>query len=440
MRFDPVVLANDPDRRTTILTILSAVLEAVDPERAVRRALTRDGSHLRVGDGPIDLESTEHVAVIALGKAAPAMSRAAWSALEGVDRSLLVISDHEEQVPEGASFVIGGHPLPTERSVLGARTALDLAEQAGPKDLVLCLISGGGSALAELPAAQLTLDDVRRTFRLLLAEAVPIEAVNIVRRHLSAFKGGRLAEAAAPARVVTLVLSDIAGNPLPSIASGPTVADPSSFADAIGVLDRYGLLDRVPRAVRSHLEAGAAGLVSETPKTPHPEQDVMVIADIDTATAAARRAAQSAGFETQTATTPLTGEAAQTAIRCVEAAVPGVVIFGGETTVTVRGAGIGGRNQEGALAAAIAIEGRSDIVFATLATDGVDGPTDAAGAIVDGASVERGRSLGLDPRIHLASNDSHRFLETTHDLLVSGPTGTNVGDVWLTLRTRPGGR
>lgn len=436
MKFDPVVLVNDRDRRTTILAILSAVLEAVDPERAVRRALIRDGSHLRAGDSLIDLDSTEHVTVIALGKAAPAMSRAAWSVLEGVDRRLLVISDHEEEVPEEASFVIGGHPLPTERSVVGARTALALAGQAGPNDLFLCLISGGGSALGELPAPGLTLDAVRQTSCLLLAHAVPIEAVNVVRRHLSAFKGGRLAEAAAPARVVTLLLSDVAGNPLPSIASGPTVADPSSFADAVGVLDRYRLLDRVPQAVRSHLEAGVAGLVAETPKALR--EDATVVADIDTAMAAARTAARSAGFETRIAPTPLTGEAAQTAIRCIETAVPGVVIFGGETTVTVRGTGVGGRNQEGALAAAIAIEGKSDLVFATLATDGVDGPTDAAGAIVDGASVERGRSLGLDPQDHLTSNDSHRFLDATGDLLVSGPTGTNVGDVWLTLRTGPG--
>jgi glycerate 2-kinase len=434
MRFDPDVLENDPSRRSIILTVLSAVLDAVDPARAVSQAMHRDGPILTVGDRTIDLRSVNRVAIIALGKASPAMSRAAWDALEGTDRTLLVICDHEEDVPEGAALVIAGHPLPTEQSAHGASAALSLAREAGPDDLVVCLISGGGSALAELPAAGLTLDDVRHTFRLLLTEGVPIEAANTVRHHLSAFKGGRLAEAAAPAPLLTLILSDIAGNPLPSIASGPTVADPSTFADAIDVLNEYGLLDHVPQAVRTHLDQGAAGLVEETPKESPAGQTALVVADIVVAADAALASARATGLEARIATTSLVGEAAPTAVRCLAEAGPGLTVFAGETTVTVHGDGNGGRNQEGALAAAIAVEGRPNVIFATLATDGVDGPTGAAGAIVDGATVLRGRTRGLNAREHLVRNDSNPFLRASRDLLVTGPTGTNVGDVWLVQR------
>ncbi len=432
LRFDQTVLGHDHDRRSTVLGFLSAALDAVDPRAAVTRTLRRHGPRLTVGDDIIDLP--HRVFLIAIGKAAPAMGRAARDALGDLESRLLVVSDHSEPLPEGASLIVAGHPVPNQESVRGATEAIRLAESAGPDDLVICLISGGGSALAEIPSADLSLDDVGATSRLMLGAGVPIEPLNVVRHHLSDFKGGRLAQATKPARLVTLVLSDIAGNPLPSIASGPTVADPSTFHDAIEVLSRFQLLERVPSAVRSHLQDGAAGMVAETLKDELPGHICIVVADVATATAAIRQAASDQGMDVTIATNDLRGEASSTALACVDRAGAGLTVYGGETTVTVEGDGIGGRNQEGALAVAAAIDGRPDIVFATLATDGVDGPTAAAGAIVDGGTARRGRARGLEIAGYLARNDSNPFLDTVGDLLMTGPTGTNVGDVWLVLR------
>jgi glycerate 2-kinase len=432
--FDRDVLDNDPPRRSLLLTYLSAALQAADPALAVSRSLRRNRTTLTIDGSSIDLASVRRVAIIALGKASPAMGRAAWNILDGVDRRMLVISDHTESLPPGTSFVHAGHPLPTPASERGAAMALELAEASNADDVVLCLLSGGGSALAELPAPGLTLDDVRSVGHALLEGGVPIERANVVRHHLSAFKGGRLAEAAAPALMITLILSDIAGNPLPSIASGPTVADPSTFGDAVDVLVKHHLLDRVPEAVRTHLLEGARGRIPETPKTVPPDSVTVVVGDLERTAEALRDSAERSGIATTIETTSLSGEAAPTAVQCLDRAVAGLSIFAGEATVTVRGDGVGGRNQEAALAAAEAIEGRSDIVFAAFATDGVDGPTDAAGAIVDGGTAGRGRARGLDIHDHLIRNDSNSFLRAAGDLLATGPTGTNVGDIWLVLR------
>ena len=435
--FDRAILDNDPLRRSLLLDFLSAALQAADPAQAVARSLHRDGCWLTVAGQRIDLTSTRRVVIIALGKASPAMGRAAWDVLDGTDRRLLVISDHPESLPTGASFVWAGHPLPTVESEQGAAMALELAKDAGVDDLVLCLISGGGSALAELPAQGLTLHDLRAVGRALLEGGVAIEPANIVRRHLSAFKGGRLAEATAPARMVTLVLSDVTGNPLSSIASGPTVADSSTCADALDVLTEHHLLDKIPDSVRVHLERGANGRIPDTAKSVPPNVITTVIGDLAASVGALRRSAEEAGVPTTVATTTLSGEAAPTAVRCVESSGTGLTVFAGETTVTVRGHGSGGRNQEGALAAAETLEARPATVFAAFATDGIDGPTGAAGAIVDGETVGRGRALGLDIRDYLMRNDSNRFLRETGDLLITGPTGTNVGDIWLVLREAP---
>lgn len=431
--FDQTVIENDPHRRSLLLSLLSAALEAADPANAVARALRLNGPMLEVGEHTVELSGIRQVTIIALGKASPAMGRAAWNALDGINRRLLVISDHSEDLPSGARFVRSGHPLPTEESRRAASIALELANESGSDDLVLCLISGGGSSLAELPADGLTLDDIRTVGRLLLERSVPIDEVNTVRRHLSAFKGGRLAEAATPAHLISLVLSDVIGNQLSSIASGPTVPDDSTFADAIRVLSSYQLINRIPAPVRTHLERGSKGLLPDTP-TNLPLNHALIIGDLTMAVEAARRSGEVAGVDTTVATTALSGEAASTALECVDAAGPGLTIFAGETTVTVRGGGSGGRNQEGALAAARRIDGSSDLVFTAFATDGVDGPTNAAGAIVDGDTAARGRALGLDIDEHLHRNDSNPFLRATGDLLETGPTGTNVGDIWMVLR------
>lgn len=421
VRFDPTILANDPARRAVVLDLFAGALDRADPYRAVARHL--DGVEPPSG----------RLRVLALGKAAPAMARAVADRMR-VDVGI-VVSNHPESLPEPFDLIVAGHPLPDDRSMAAARRLLTAAEQADAGDLVLCLISGGGSALAELPAAELSLRDIQDTVRLLLQSGARIEQINTVRTHLSAFKGGRLAEAARPAKLLTLVLSDIVGSPVPFIASGPTVADPTTYADALSVLDRFGLVDRIPAAVRRHLLLGVEGRLPETPKTDVPGHEVTVVADGAAAAQGVLEAAEARGLSAKVATTTLTGEAAEAAVRCLERAAAPVTVFAGETTVRVDGDGLGGRNQEAALAAARHIAGRPRLVFATLATDGVDGPTDAAGAIVDGETAARGRARGLDLNRHLAEHNAYPFLDSTGDLLRCGPTGTNVGDIWVALQS-----
>ncbi len=432
--FDPSVLANDPGRREVVLSVLGAALRRVDPARAVHRSLRRVGSRLRLAETGIDLEAIERIHLLAFGKASPSMARAALDLLEGCSVRGLVVSDHSEPLPSQLELFVAGHPLPDERSATAARAALELVGSAGERDLVLCLISGGGSALLELPAEGVGLAGVRGTVAALLESGAPIEAVNVVRKHLSAIKGGRLAIAASPARLLTLILSDVVGSPLTAIASGPTVPDPSTFEDALSILDRFALRGRVPAEVVAHLAAGRAGQLEETLKAPYPGQILAVVGDGPMAAQGAAEAADLAGIPVVTASTTLTGEARREAVRCIERAGAGMTVYAGETTVTVSGSGRGGRNQEGALAAALALEGDPTTVFAALGTDGVDGTTDAAGAIVDGETAARARRRGLDPEAHLADNDSHPLLRATGDLLVTGPTGTNVGDIWMVWR------
>lgn len=433
-RLDPAVLANDPARRTVLLRLLQAAVDEVDPDRAVRRAMQRTRNQLRVGDTVLDLDDIGLVRLLAFGKAAPAMARATVEILDGFFVPGLVISNHSEPLPDALESVIGGHPVPNDQSAQGARSALQLVTNAGEKDLTICLISGGGSALLESPAAGLQLEDLQSTVTALLESGAPIEEINIVRKHLSAIKGGRLAQAAAPAQLITLILSDVVGSPLDAIASGPTVPDPSTFRDALTVLDDYSLRERVPPAVVAHLERGASGEIPDTPKAPYDRQTVVVVGDGAMAARGAASAAEREGISVRTATTTMTGEAREVAVSCLSKAGPGLTLFAGETTVTVTGGGHGGRNQEAGLAAAIELDGDPSTVFAALGTDGIDGTTDAAGALVDGRTVQRAQQQGMEPAAYLAANNAHPLLAATGDLLISGPTGTNVGDVWIVWR------
>ena len=433
-RFDPAVLDNDPIRRASVLWILEAALAEVEPDAAVRRALQHRESLCEAAGVHPDLESVDKVWLLAFGKAAPAMARAAVDELRETNISGLVISNHREPVPDGLELRVAGHPLPDERSAQGARAALNLLHGAGEGDLVLCLISGGGSALLEVPAVGVSLADVQATVDALLACGADINELNTVRKHLSAIKGGRLAQAADPAWLFTLILSDVVGNPLDVIASGPSVPDPTTYADALAVLERYELHSRVPPAIVSHLMAGRDALIAETPKTPYARQVVSIVGDGAAAARGAAAVAGRTGRPVVIATTQMTGNARTEALHCLEAAGPGVTVFAGETTVKVTGPGRGGRNQEAALAAARRLAGDRSTIFATLGTDGVDGPTKAAGAIVDGDTISRGVQRGFDVDRFLTNNDSGTYLQATGDLLVTGPTGTNVGDIWLVLR------
>jgi hydroxypyruvate reductase len=336
-----------------------------------------------------------------------------------------------------------GHPVPDQRGVAGARRIAQIASEAGAGDLILCLISGGASALLPLPAPPITLAEKQATTRLLLNSGANIQEINCVRKHLSLIKGGQLARLAYPATLVTLILSDVIGDDLDVIGSGPTVPDPTTFADARAILEKYRIWNGVPASVRHRIR-------SAPKETPKPRDKIfadwhgVIVGSTAMAVNAAADEARRLGFNTLVLSTYVEGEAREVAR--VHAAIakeirasgrpiprPACVISGGETTVTVRGHGLGGRNQEFALAAALAIAGSRNTVILSGGTDGVDGPTNAAGAIADGSTVARAEALGLDPAAFLANNDSYRFFEATGDLIETGPTGTNVADIQVIL-------
>jgi hydroxypyruvate reductase len=340
-----------------------------------------------------------------------------------------------------------GHPVPDAAGLAGAEAILDQVRALAAQDLVLFLISGGGSALSPAPVPGVTLAEKQALTKALLACGADIREMNTIRKHLSRLKGGQLARAAQPARVLSLILSDIVGDPLDAIASGPTAPDPTTYQDALGILDRYRLRGEVPASIRARLEAGARGEVPETPKPDDPlfarVTSVIVGSNIQ-ALEAARAEAGRVGLAPMILSSSIEGETRDVAR--VHAAIareirstgnplppPACVISGGETTVTLRGSGTGGRSQEFALAAALDIAGLSRVVILAGGTDGTDGPTDAAGAIVDGETCARAAALGLDPRAALQANDSYPFFRALGDLLVTGPTNTNVMDVRLVM-------
>jgi glycerate 2-kinase len=342
------------------------------------------------------------------------------------------------------------HPVPDARGVDGARRIVELVHGAQLGDLVLCLISGGGSALLPAPAKGVTLQQKQETTRLLLACGATIDEINAVRKHLSAVKGGQLARLAAPATVVALLLSDVIGDPLDVIGSGPTAPDASTFGSAWAVVEKYDLADKIPAVVRARLERGADGALDETPKAGdacfrHVKN--LIVGSNRLAVQAAAVKARELGYRPLVLSTTIDGETREiAAMHCAiarealesgrPAKPPLCLISGGETTVTIRGDGLGGRNQEFALAAALQLQGIPGVLAFSAGTDGTDGPTDAAGAMADGVTTARAAALGLNAAALLANNDSYRFFAPLGDLLKTGPTGTNVMDVRLMLVTR----
>jgi glycerate 2-kinase len=425
--------------------ILDAALAAADARAAVARSLSLDGDVLRVaGAEEVDLSAIERIWVLGAGKAACAMAMGALEVLG--DRiaggSLTTRDGHGCDLPRVEVWE-AAHPVPDARGMAGAADALRMARAAGARDLVLCLLSGGASALWAAPAAGVTLTDLRGVTDQLLRAGATIHELNTVRKHLSRIGGGWLARAAAPARVVTLAVSDVVGGALDVIASGPTVPDPTTFEDALEVLARYSI--QPPYAVRAHLQAGDAGEVEETPKpfdAAFLRVSAHVIAGNADALRGAAREAERLGYRARIVADDVEGEARSVGeqvgllVRNTLAERPDgpvALLLGGETTVTVQGRGRGGRNQELALALAREIERVEGVLAASLGTDGTDGPTDAAGAFADGGTVARGHAAGLDARDALRRNDAHTFLRATGDLIVTGPTGTNVNDLVLVL-------
>jgi hydroxypyruvate reductase len=350
-------------------------------------------------------------------------------------------------------IIEAGHPIPDRAGLQGAQQITGLLQNATERDLVLCLISGGGSALMTAPVTGISLTDLQALTQVLLACGATINEINTIRKHISQLKGGQLARLAAPGTVVSLILSDVVGDPLDVIASGPTVPDSSTFHDAWVVLSRYGVVDDIPASVRAHLSAGLKGEIADTPKPGDSifkrVQNVIVGSNRLAARAAAEKATQ-LGFDTVLLTTFIEGEAREVgriAAGLAKGMVrgetmhpagkllsePACLILGGETTVTLQGDGKGGRNQEMALAAALALAGWENVLITCLATDGTDGPTDAAGAFVDGTTITRAAKLGLDAADYLTNNDAYHFFERLGDLLITGPTRTNVNDLTLIL-------
>jgi len=443
--------------RRKAASILAAAVQTVEPAAAVKRHVSRHGEVLRVGRRRYHLRRIRRLLVVGAGKAAAPMAAAIEQILGPRVSGGIVVVKYGHAAPlRRISIVEAAHPLPDAAGQRGAEQVLDLVRGAAPDDLVLCLFSGGGSALLPALVPGVSLQDEIAVTDLLLRSGATIQEVNAVRKHLSRIAGGRLAQVS-PAPMAALILSDVLGNPLDAIASGPTVPDPTTYADALEIVRRYGLEDRIPVTVLAHLRRGAAGGEPETPKPGDPlfrHVQTVVVGSIEQAVAGAGARAQALGFRTLVLTTFLEGEAREAArvfcsvvrsvrLRRAPLSPPACLLAGGETTVTVRGTGRGGRCQEFALAAGQVLDGWPDTVVAAFGTDGTDGPTDAAGAIVDGETAARARSLGLNAASALADNDAYPYFQHLGDLLLTGPTRTNVNDIYLALvgnASRPGTR
>jgi hydroxypyruvate reductase len=434
--------------RKQALQIFRAALAAADPAEAVARHLSVDGDKLVVGDRRYRLGSFENIYVLGAGKASAAMASAVERILSRrVTGGLINVKDGHLARLRRIELNECGHPVPDQRGVDGARRIAAIARGATGHDLVLCVISGGASALMPAPAPPITLEEKQAVTKLLLACGANIHEMNAVRKHISELKGGQLARLAAPATVVSLLLSDVIGDDLDVIGSGPTAPDPSTFAGAREILSRYGVWDPAPKSVRERLEGGIAGEIAETPKagaSVFKRTQNLVIGSNNLAVTAAADHARSLGLRTVVLSTFVEGETRDVAR--MHAAIakeilasgrpvkpPACIISGGETTVRIRGTGLGGRNQEFALAAAIDLAGLDRVVVLSGGTDGTDGPTDAAGAMADGRTIARARRLGLDPARYLDNNDSYRFFDPLDGLLRTGPTNTNVMDVHVVL-------
>jgi glycerate 2-kinase len=465
--------------REHIISVLDAAIRAVDPRAAVRVHVARSGDVLRIGERSYRLSELDRIIVVGGGKAGAPMAAAVHELLpERITAGVVNVkyghhagaggwrvrfearpligsearpdlSSLPAQVDTGPIVIVeAGHPVPDAAGLAGAERIAALLPGLTERDLVVVLISGGGSALLPLPGDAITLADYQALTGLLLRCGADITEINAVRKHCSRLQGGQLARLAAPAQVATLILSDVVGTPLDAIASGPTVPDRSSFVDAWRILERYAIAEQTPAAICARLRRGVAGLIPDTPKPGDPlfaRVNNVVIGDNASAGRAAVAEAQRLGFTAALLTTFLQGEAREVG-RVAAGLAQGIasgqsdfsppvcLVLGGETTVTIRGQGTGGRNQELALAAAIALAGYPlpsgvGVAVVSLGTDGTDGPTDAAGGIATADSIARAIALELDARAALDANDSYHFLGVLGDLIVTGPTQTNVNDL-----------
>lgn len=444
-RFDPRVLDADPERRGTVLQVLEAALEAADPARAVLHHVSLDGDQLRLADQTIDLSVVDRILVTGAGKAGASMSQALEAILGNrIAAGLVVVKDGHQAPTQIIEICEASHPVPNEAGVTAGRRILELLADTTERDLVINLLSGGGSALLVAPAEGLTLADLQAMTASLLGAGATINEINCLRKHCSQVKGGQLARSIHPARFATLAVSDVIGSPLDVIASGPTVPDSGDWQETQSIVEKFQLMPLLPPPIRARLEAGWRGELPDTPNANDPlfeGNPTLVVADNRMAMAAAETRARALGFNTVWMSSYVEGEASEVAkVLCgfgrevaehgLPVPSPACLLFGGETTVTLsEGSGQGGRNQELALAAAFELADQPRTILASLATDGTDGPTDSAGALADAESLQRGMVAGLNPRRHLTGHNAYPWLTAAGDMLVTGPTMTNVNDL-----------
>ena len=452
-------MASPHHNRQELLDIFNAALTAADPYHAILESACIEQSRLQFAETDFDLDSYQRIIVIGAGKATARMAQAVESLLgDRLTSGLIIVKEGHTAPLDIIKQIEAGHPVPSEAGEAATRNILQLLNTANETTLVICLLSGGASALLVAPAGKLTLQDKQETTQLLLNAGANIYELNAVRKHISAIKGGALARAAFPAQLVTLILSDVINNPLDVIASGPTAADNSTFSDAWHVIEKYDLATSLPSRVCEHLKDGIAAQLPETVKQGDPcltKTQNIIVTDIRQALTAAQDKAMQLGFTSKILSDSLSGEArdvatwlAQTARSELEKMKPGerrCLLSGGETTVTVRGTGMGGRNQELALAFALEVEGEQGITLLSAGTDGTDGTGgsdgtgDAAGAIVNGDTVTLAISAGITPSSYLDNNDSYSFFKNldiaidTQTQIVTGPTGTNVMDIQILI-------
>jgi len=430
--------------RALALRSLESVLNAVDPKQIIKSKLLLKNLTLHVNGYSIDLKKFKNIYVIGGGKASGSMVEALEQVLgNSITKGLVNVPRSSKNKTDIIKLHEASHPIPDEAGVEGTRRMLKIAEQAKEDDLIICLISGGGSSLMPLPRGKISIADKKEITNALLKCGATINEINTVRKHISDFKGGWLAKKAYPSSILNLILSDVVGDPLDFIASGPTVPDSTTFSDAIKVLKKYRLWSKAPASIRKVLSDGEKGLIPETPKAndeAFKRVYNVVVGNNRLASLTAQKYLKSEGLNTLLLTSTLEGEARHVGIMLAsivhEVSVsgnpvpkPAGIIAGGETTVTVTGKGLGGRNQEIALATVRNLKGMNGVAVASLSTDGVDGPTDAAGAIADGKTLVRAAKMGLTPEEYLAENDSYHFFSKLGDLIFTGPTGTNVNDV-----------
>jgi glycerate 2-kinase len=435
--------------RRDAIEIFRAALAAADAGGAVRKHLSLQSEHIRAGKVRFPLKKVDRIFLVCAGKAAVQMASVAEDILgTQLTRGIAVTKlGHSTRALRRTDIIEARHPIPDRAGVRASVAIRTLLRQLNARDLVIVAISGGASALLAAPAEPVTLYAKQKTTHLLLRAGATIDELNAVRKHLSTLKGGQLAALAYPATVVSLILSDVIGDRLDVIGSGPTAPDESTFADALDVLRKFDLVKKVPPSVRGRLERGAAGEVGETPKP----GDVavrhvhnVVVGSNRLALEAAAVEAKTRGFHPLILSSVIEGETRhvarthaqilrEVALSGHPVCSPACILSGGETTVTVQGKGKGGRNQEFALAAALEIDGFHNLLVLSAGTDGTDGPTDAAGAIATGETIGRARRRGLDPAKHLAENNSYPFFDALGNLVHTGPTGTNVMDIHILL-------